>query len=665
MTLKSFVKRIRAFVVALLLPALAVIPNQAQAFDIWQVLDTIANTPAVAYPSSLPLPSEIKEVIGVAQSCIDQPASDTGIITCLNKAMENPTLAQHMPVEKIEMAINIYLDIKNGDYIQLAIDAGKPLACLAAPLIIGFDVCGAIEAIIAVGGAVVSVVAAFLEGVTTVAEWVAELLGSGTPTGGSTYNEPKVLLEYFLTQKDPAFLARLSPDVALWNDFLGKLRAQAKSTRRPDNTAIPGLLAIPNDSAIDQAITAFMAAIGERWDKWYSPGDGGVVGLTELRNKRKAYVDANVKNWLVAQYKAADEAARKSATQAATSQCVSADDVGKALENWQFERGKLDPSRVPNNEPNRKKFCEIALALEQSMNESWTQRKAALGSGCTLVPAANDFDTMKCNTYKGLEACKKAVAGITSHPEAKVIKLDAAKLCQQQSAAPGAEFEKVLRRHDPKGRCKISNGDEIACARDLSVSNACIKALKDYATDPAGNVTVGTNAPIMSATCVLKRDGEYNAMIERTVALRVSLVTKLGDMSRAGIQAYNNAQTNSALKIAAATYDYSPLLRIAQDDPLIIEVQGIGSYNGPLRDAVTQFPGLTTVDSSDPDNDGQNQPAYRFVPAPLTPEQIAANAETYKAQIFKLLDPEKTIINAERQRPPGASPSPPQPHMAA
>ena len=29
---------------------------------------------------------------------------------------------------------------------------------------------------------------------------------------------------------------------------------------------------------------------------------------------------------------------------------------------------------------------------------------------------------------------------------------------------------------------------------------------------------------------------------------------------------------------------------------------------------------------------------------PLTPEQIAANAETYKAQVFKLLDPEKTII---------------------
>lgn len=29
---------------------------------------------------------------------------------------------------------------------------------------------------------------------------------------------------------------------------------------------------------------------------------------------------------------------------------------------------------------------------------------------------------------------------------------------------------------------------------------------------------------------------------------------------------------------------------------------------------------------------------------PLTPEQIAANAETYKAQIFKLLDPDQTIV---------------------
>jgi len=30
---------------------------------------------------------------------------------------------------------------------------------------------------------------------------------------------------------------------------------------------------------------------------------------------------------------------------------------------------------------------------------------------------------------------------------------------------------------------------------------------------------------------------------------------------------------------------------------------------------------------------------------PMTPEEVAANAETYKAQVFKILDPEKTVVN--------------------
>jgi tyrosyl-tRNA synthetase len=34
---------------------------------------------------------------------------------------------------------------------------------------------------------------------------------------------------------------------------------------------------------------------------------------------------------------------------------------------------------------------------------------------------------------------------------------------------------------------------------------------------------------------------------------------------------------------------------------------------------------------------------------PLSPEQIAQNAETYKAQVFKILDPEKTIIDFNRR----------------
>src|SRR4051795_8889265 len=30
---------------------------------------------------------------------------------------------------------------------------------------------------------------------------------------------------------------------------------------------------------------------------------------------------------------------------------------------------------------------------------------------------------------------------------------------------------------------------------------------------------------------------------------------------------------------------------------------------------------------------------------PMTPEEVAANAETYKSQVFKILDPQKTVID--------------------
>ena len=30
---------------------------------------------------------------------------------------------------------------------------------------------------------------------------------------------------------------------------------------------------------------------------------------------------------------------------------------------------------------------------------------------------------------------------------------------------------------------------------------------------------------------------------------------------------------------------------------------------------------------------------------PLTPEQVAANAETYRKQVFKILSPEKTVVD--------------------
>src|SRR5437762_9640009 len=49
---------------------------------------------------------------------------------------------------------------------------------------------------------------------------------------------------------------------------------------------------------------------------------------------------------------------------------------------------------------------------------------------------------------------------------------------------------------------------------------------------------------------------------------------------------------------------------------------------------VGDFTGLI----GDPTGRSRTRPA-------LTPKQIAANAETYKSQVFKILDPEKTVLD--------------------
>src|SRR6476659_6871626 len=57
-----------------------------------------------------------------------------------------------------------------------------------------------------------------------------------------------------------------------------------------------------------------------------------------------------------------------------------------------------------------------------------------------------------------------------------------------------------------------------------------------------------------------------------------------------------------------------------------------------LGHTVTFVTGATTAMIGDPTGRNVTRP-------PMTREQIDANAETYKSQIFKLLDPDKTIID--------------------
>jgi hypothetical protein len=630
MITKILLDKIRLFVVALLLPTLVFIPPPVQAFDVWSLLDELATVPGSPYPSELPTPSQIKGVVKVAQECIDQPASDMGLIACVEKILDDPVLGKDLPADKIKLAIDIYLTLKAGDYIGLAIMLGKPLACIAANVIVGFDVCGAIDALIAVGGAVVSLVKAFVEGLNNFTEWVGSLLGGpsgGSSSSGGGYSEQTLLLNFFRETSAQAFLYRLSPDVNKWNQHIQKLRQAALSTYKLDGVTAIGVLSPPAPFTVDQAMTAFIGEVGDRWDKWYHPGDGGQNGQDQLRSARGTYHKANRQSWAVAQYNAADEGARTNLINAASQKCQSDDLAGKTLENWKFERGTINPSRIPNNEPSRKSHCDQVSNTDSVSPTAWSLKQAALRSGCTVKQAGGDFDQLICTTNAGLESCKKAVATLQSN-NAGFYQVNQAMLCQTQAAPAGQDFANVLKIHDPKGRCVLqAGGMAVNCARDLSVSKACERAKKDYATDLAGNVTVATNKPIINVSCSLQRDGEYSGLVSQTAAVPAAIAARLKGDADTAISSYNNWQSNPQLKIAAgASSLFSVVATVSPQDPLVVVVQAPQGTNGDwIRNAVLSmsfpFGKLGTEDGSDPENDGQNKPAVRFVPPSPSAEQ--------------------------------------------
>lgn len=92
------------------------------------------------------------------------------------------------------------------------------------------------------------------------------------------------------------------------------------------------------------------------------------------------------------------------------------------------------------------------------------------------------------------------------------------------------------------------------------------------------------------------------------------------------------AQTGRKLRVKAGFDPTAPDLHVGHT-VLIRKMRHFQQLGHDVIFLIGDFTGLI----GDPTGRNATRP-------PLTPEQIAANAETYKTQIFKLLDPEKTII---------------------
>ena len=94
-----------------------------------------------------------------------------------------------------------------------------------------------------------------------------------------------------------------------------------------------------------------------------------------------------------------------------------------------------------------------------------------------------------------------------------------------------------------------------------------------------------------------------------------------------------SAKTNEPLRVKLGADPTAPDLHLGHT-VVIRKLRQFQNLGHTVIFLIGDFTGLI----GDPSGKSATRPS-------LTPEEIAANAETYKAQIFKLLDPDKTIID--------------------
>src|SRR5687767_9412559 len=76
------------------------------------------------------------------------------------------------PPSWVDTLFDIYMDIRTPDYVSLIYHVGASVACLVANILGGIDVCGVLETLVAIGGAIV-------DGFEAVGEFFSDLFGGG------------------------------------------------------------------------------------------------------------------------------------------------------------------------------------------------------------------------------------------------------------------------------------------------------------------------------------------------------------------------------------------------------------------------------------------------------------------------------------------------------
>jgi hypothetical protein len=383
------------------------------------------------------------------------------VVGCIDNAAKDPQIGDAAGIPSwFPLMLDIYFDIKKGEYWSLLADAGEAVACVAAQIIAGgLDVCGVIKDLIATAKALAAAAAAvgkfFADlgvAIGSLASGIACAISGlwGGCSKGSGPPPPEALAwqnSYFpRVQNEEGLNKRLaSPEV--WHGYAG-------NTWSDGNAWVVGAgvsAGIPKDGMM-KSLPAFWKAVYTQWDARISGKVFAQVKLAAAKFSTPSvldqYVQAGQAAWnptmaFGGSFGSPVGVAMAALLDPGMSACRQSIEAAGAqqAEDW-FNEGRPQATGVqgPPWLSNHMQLCDDFRNQLGVTLANWAGQKALAQTGCTL--ATDGSNNYLCGAPSTTHPCQNALVTLGQDWHR----------CKNQGPAPG-EKPKVM-YVCPPGICK-------------------------------------------------------------------------------------------------------------------------------------------------------------------------------------------------------------------
>jgi hypothetical protein len=202
-------------------------------------------------------PDQVNEAWAVVTVCTDTKNVD-GAIMCADALLDSPFAEQLEinPPSWVDSLFDIYMDIRDKDWMSLIYHVGATVACAIGNYITGTDVCKLLETIADIGNFI-------LDAINAVADFLTSLFGGDDcyKEGGKCQPLSQMVFTRLMTDpgRDPGVVARLASEVK-WTEL--RKNALVALSQHPDFKKWG-----PNAADVEAGWNQYRDLVFAEWDK--------------------------------------------------------------------------------------------------------------------------------------------------------------------------------------------------------------------------------------------------------------------------------------------------------------------------------------------------------------------------------------------------------------